>query len=91
MATDPHKKQLNSHIGKYVRSIRQKKGLSREDLAGASNVSLTHLGNIERGTASMTPYTQAKIAKGLKLTNPNELTAEAFEKVYPSMPTYISD
>ncbi|GAE28520.1 hypothetical protein JCM9140_4764 [Halalkalibacter wakoensis JCM 9140] len=91
MAKDSHKKQLNSHIGKYIRSIRHQKGLSREDLAGAANVSLTHLGNIERGTSAMTPYIQAKIAKGLQLEDPNELTSEAFQKVYPTMSTYQSD
>ncbi|GAE28087.1 hypothetical protein JCM9140_4280 [Halalkalibacter wakoensis JCM 9140] len=91
MAKDSLKKQLNSHIGEYIRSIRNQKGLSREDLAGAANVSLTHLGNIERGTSSMSTYVQAKIAKGLQLDHPNELTEEAYDKVYPNMSTYTSD
>lgn len=82
---------LNVHIGKSIRARRKQQGLSREDLAGLSDVSLNHIGAIERGEATMSVYVQAKLAKGLKLKDPSELIAAAYKEVYPLMPDYNTD
>ncbi|WP_062051689.1 helix-turn-helix domain-containing protein [Bacillus sp. JCM 19034] len=84
MSKNPVKQELERHIGRHVRLLRTERSLSLEDLAGITNVSLTHISNIERGKSSMTPFTQMKIAKGLNLAHPNELTNKAFDLVYSS-------
>jgi transcriptional regulator with XRE-family HTH domain len=85
---EKYKDLLNKVIGKELRIRRKRQKLTLEDLAGLSNVSRNHISGIERGNTTMSVYVQAKIAKGLKLSDPSELTSKAFKNVYPSMPDY---
>ena len=52
-------------LGKVVKSLRLKKGLSAEALSRESGVSAMHIGRIERGEMSPTVGILNKIASGL--------------------------
>lgn len=55
----------NIEIGKRIRSLREKYKLSREALAGRSEISVQFLYDIETGKKSMTVTTLSKICTAL--------------------------
>ncbi|MCK0470098.1 helix-turn-helix domain-containing protein [Halalkalibacter sp. APA_J-10(15)] len=91
MGKDPFKEKLERHIGQRVRLLRTERGFTLEELAEYANISRNHLSNIERGKTSMTSFMQAKLAKGLDLSHPHELTNDAYNRVYPTMNIHRSD
>ena len=52
-------------LGKRVRELRKKRGLTQEQLAEKANVDVKFLGNIERGTENPTVGTLQKLAGAL--------------------------
>lgn len=58
---------VNLTIGERLKSIRQKRNMTLEDVAGLTGVSKPMLGQIERGQSSPTVTTLWKIATGLKV------------------------
>ncbi|MFD2705093.1 helix-turn-helix domain-containing protein [Salibacterium lacus] len=61
------KDQLNAHIGKKLREIRNRKGLSLDETAERTGVSKPMLGQMERGVSNPTVGTLWKIADGLQV------------------------
>lgn len=58
---------MELEIGKQLRQIRKKRGLSLEELAGCTGVSKPMLSSIERGASTPTITILWKIATGLKI------------------------
>ncbi|AOZ92284.1 helix-turn-helix domain-containing protein [Paenibacillus crassostreae] len=54
-------------IGENIRILRQKSGLSQEQLALLSNMNTSYIGQIERGEKNPTIRTLEKIAAALKI------------------------
>lgn len=65
-----------------VRNVRERLGLTQEDLAYASGVSVRQVAAIERGTTNPTVETLAALAAGLKVSPASLLTSEV-----PIVPT----
>lgn len=59
-----NKKQL----GKNIRAVRKRRGLTQESLAELSGFSLQHVGDIERGTANPTLSCLLKLADVMSVT-----------------------
>lgn len=59
------KNQLNTLIGRKVKEVRKRKGLTLEQASGMTGVSKPMLGQIERGISNPTVSTLWKIASGL--------------------------
>lgn len=60
------------HLGKKIRLIRNKQGISQEELGFKANLHRTYIGSIERGEQNISIDNIHKIAKALKV-NPKEL------------------
>ncbi|MBQ8508213.1 MAG: helix-turn-helix transcriptional regulator [Clostridia bacterium] len=56
---------LYHYIGKRIRAHRILRQMTQEQLAEASNISISFLGHIERGTRKLSVETLYKIAKAL--------------------------
>jgi transcriptional regulator with XRE-family HTH domain len=54
-------------LGTAVRSLRQERGLTQEDLAGATELHRNHIGGIERGERNITIVTLFRLAHALKV------------------------
>lgn len=54
-------------IGEHIKLIRERKGLSINQLALYSSVSAAHISRIERGLREPTPHVLKKISKALKI------------------------
>mgnify|MGYP006161544103 CR=1 FL=1 len=54
-------------LGVHLRKLREKNGLSQQDLANDSNVPKIQIGRIERGEISTTITTLYKICGALKM------------------------
>ena len=67
-------------LGQKIRIIRDSLGLTQEQLAEGADISLKHLGEIERGRGNPTLATIVDLAKALHVTL-SELLALADEKV----------
>src|SRR5579862_8835365 len=65
---------LQQQIGKRVRQLREKKGLSQEALAGICSLHRTYIGLIERGERNLSLSTVETVAHGLDV-QPSELFA----------------
>ena len=59
---------IEERFGERVRSLRQSKGLSQEELAFKAGVHRTYLGGIERGERNPSLRNIAAIAKALGVT-----------------------
>ena len=59
---------IEERFGERVRSLRQSKGLSQEDLAFKAGMHRTYLGGIERGERNPSLRNIAAIAKALGVT-----------------------
>ena len=57
-----------TRLGKRVKELREKKGLTQTDLALASGVSRVYISGIERGIRNLTVLHLIGIAKGLKVS-----------------------
>lgn len=66
-------------LGVHLRKLREKKGLSQQDLANDSNVPKIQIGRIERSEVNTTVRTLIKIANALNI-EPNELLTFQFKK-----------
>ena len=71
MAKSTHSKQekvnLDEVIGRNIRSERQARNLSRDELAEMLELTTSHMGLIERGERGATAVTLAKLTKVLQL------------------------
>lgn len=61
-------------VGKTVRKLRRKKGISQEVLSGLAGIARTHLTMIENGSKQANFETLWRIAEGLGI-RPSELVA----------------
>ena len=59
------KTEIQKRFGKKVRSLRNKQELSQEELAHASGLDRSYLGQVERGERNITLENIFKIATGL--------------------------
>lgn len=59
------KKNIDSEIGKRVRSCREKLGYSREELSEKANIATSFLSTIELGKGSFTAEVLKKLCKAL--------------------------
>jgi len=55
-------------FGQQVRSLRQNKAMSQEELASRAGVHRTYIGMIERGEKNVTIITMIKLATALEVT-----------------------
>lgn len=62
-----NKKELLILIGKNIREIRIKKGISQEELAFRASINRTYMGDIERGEHSVSAANLFQIAKVLRV------------------------
>lgn len=65
-------KRLNDLVAVNLRDLRQRAGLSQEELAARCGVHRTYIGSVERGERNITLDTLQKIAKALE-TDPLRL------------------
>lgn len=61
-------------FGKFIKKLREKHGLSQEELSYQSDVSISQITRIEHGKINPTLCTIKSLAKGLKIK-----TAELFD------------
>jgi transcriptional regulator with XRE-family HTH domain len=55
-------------LGKKIRALREKQGLSQEALADLCELNRVHIGIIEQGKINLTLTTLDKVARNLKTT-----------------------
>ena len=60
--------ELTLRLGKRIKQLRVMRDMTQEQLAEASNVSISFLGNVERGSKNPTVETIYKIANALDVT-----------------------
>lgn len=60
--------ELTIRLGKRIKQLRVMRDMTQEQLAEASNVSISFLGNVERGSKNPTVETIYKIANALDVT-----------------------
>jgi transcriptional regulator with XRE-family HTH domain len=65
--------EYQKEFGKHLKKLREDKGISQEELANISDVSLPQITRIERGVLNTTLGTIKALAKGLNIK-----TAELF-------------
>jgi len=61
-----------ANLGVHIRQLREKKGLSQQDLANDCDIPKTQIGRIERAEINTTVKTLVKIANALNV-EPKEL------------------
>ena len=61
-------------MGKNVRRLRQKRGLTQEQLAFEAEIDLTYVGGIERGKRNPSLLVMARIADALSVPLPKLLS-----------------
>ena len=62
------KDAMLDQLGKYLRSVREKKGWSQEELAFRCGLHRTYIGAVERGEYNLTLFTLRRITDQLGLT-----------------------
>lgn len=67
-----HRHHLLKTIGRRVKSLREKAGLTQEEAAARSGIDPKHLQKIERGATNPTILTLVRIAGSLR-TSPDRL------------------
>lgn len=60
--------ELSIQLGKRIKQLRVLRDMTQEQLAQASKVSISFLGNVERGSKNPTVQTVSKIANALDVT-----------------------
>jgi transcriptional regulator with XRE-family HTH domain len=61
--------QAQQKLGKRIRGLREKKGLSQEAFADLCGLNRVHMGDVERGNVNLTITTLDKIARNLGSTS----------------------
>lgn len=59
---------LTKRLGERIRTLRQQKGISQEELADRSSIHRSHLGQIERGESDSSMSTLLRLSQGLNLS-----------------------
>lgn len=59
--------RINLDLGKRVRKLRKRQGISQEKLAEKAGIHRTYMGKIERGESNPPVHTVNKIARALKI------------------------
>ncbi len=59
--------EINRMVGKQIRDLRKKKGLTQEGLGWKAGLHLTYIGAVERGEKNFSIVTMSKIAKALEV------------------------
>lgn len=77
-------------LGRTVRDLRKRRGLSQEVLAERCGISLSFLGHIERGTRKMSLETLVALADALDAT-PNALLAGQKEQSDKGMAAFLAE
>jgi transcriptional regulator with XRE-family HTH domain len=60
--------EINKRVGINIRKLREKKGLSQEQLAFEANLHRAYIGQIERGEKNIGLVNLEKIAKALRVS-----------------------
>ena len=60
--------QLQQKIGQRIRTLRESKGITQQDLAAACNFEKTNMSRIEAGRTNPTISTLYKISQALEVT-----------------------
>lgn len=58
--------EIQKKLGKRIRELREKKGISQEAFAHLCDLNRVHMSDIERGLVNLTIATLAKIAENLE-------------------------
>jgi len=66
--TRKDKIRLDKIIGKNIRTERELRNITRDELAEVTDLTVSHLGLIERGERGATPVTLEKIVKAFGIT-----------------------
>lgn len=74
MVPHPVMQDWRATLGKNVRRLRRKKGLTQEELAFEAEIDLTYVGGIERGKRNPSLMVMARIAKALSVSLPRLLS-----------------
>jgi len=61
------KKKFAKYVGKRLREVREKKGISQEQLSEKAGYYRTYVGHIENGQHSPSVHTMWRLAKVLKV------------------------
>lgn len=61
------KQKFGKHIGKRLREVREKSGLSQEQLSEKAGYYRTYVGHIENGKHSPSVHTMWRLAKVMKV------------------------
>lgn len=61
------KQKFASHVGKRLRSVREKVGISQEQLSEQAGYYRTYVGHIENGKHSPSVHTMWRLAKVMKV------------------------
>ncbi len=75
MVPHPAMQDWRAILGRNVRRLRRKKGLTQEQLAFEAEIDLTYMGGIERGKRNPSLLVMARIAKALSVS-PSRLLSE---------------
>lgn len=60
-------RDIQAVLGERVRKLRKERGWSQEDLAAASKLHWTYIGQVERGERNLTLQSIQSIARALKI------------------------
>ncbi len=74
MVPSPAMQDWRTIVGRNVRRLRQKKGLTQEQLAFEAEIDLTYVGGIERGRRNPSLLVMARIADALSVPLPKLLS-----------------
>jgi transcriptional regulator with XRE-family HTH domain len=74
MVPAPAMQDWRTIVGRNVRRLRQKKGLTQEQLAFEAEIDLTYVGGIERGKRNPSLLVMARIADALSVPLPKLLS-----------------
>lgn len=69
--------QLQQKIGQRIRTLRESKGITQQDLAAACNFEKTNMSRIEAGRTNPTISTLYKISQALEITISELVDVEA--------------
>lgn len=61
------KDQFTKKVGANIKSLREKRGMSQEELAHETGLYRTYIGHLENARYSPSAYVLYKIAKALKI------------------------
>ena len=72
---DKKSKEVGQIVGNTVKKLREKQGLSQEELAERASIHRTFMSHVECATRNITIYNLVKIAKALRV-HPSDLLKE---------------